>query len=131
MERPDLAAQSVELIQMQNNFKITLGELEADLLQRLANSTGDILEDVPLVENLERSKALSVEIAAKVLIAQETQVSIKEASEIYRPAASRGALVFFMMNELYMNHSFSRFSLAPFIFVVKRAINIVADRTAP
>jgi dynein heavy chain, axonemal len=69
MERPDLAAQSIELIQMQNNFKITLGELEADLLQRLANSTGDILEDVPLVENLERSKALSVEIAAKVLIA--------------------------------------------------------------
>lgn len=131
MERPDLAAQSVELIQMQNNFKITLGELEADLLQRLANSTGDILEDVPLVENLERSKALSVEIAAKVLIAQETQVSIKEASEIYRPAASRGALVFFMMNELYMIHSFYRFSLDSFIIVVKRAITIVADRMAP
>jgi len=72
MERPDLSAQSIELIQMQNNFKITLGELEADLLQRLANSTGDILEDVPLVENLERSKALSIEIAAKVAIAKET-----------------------------------------------------------
>jgi dynein heavy chain len=72
MERPDLAAQSIELIQMQNNFKITLGELEADLLQRLANSTGDILEDVPLVENLERSKALSVEIAQKVEVAKET-----------------------------------------------------------
>jgi dynein heavy chain len=57
---------------MQNNFKITLGELEADLLQRLANSTGDILEDVPLVENLERSKALSVEIAQKVEVAKET-----------------------------------------------------------
>lgn len=72
MERPDLAAQSIELIQMQNNFKITLGELEADLLQRLANSTGDILEDVPLVENLERSKSLSVEIAQKVEVAKET-----------------------------------------------------------
>lgn len=72
MERPDLSAQSIELIQMQNNFKITLGELEADLLQRLANSTGDILEDVPLVENLERSKALSIEIAAKVAVAKET-----------------------------------------------------------
>lgn len=131
MERPDLAAQSIELIQMQNNFKITLGELEADLLQRLANSTGDILEDVPLVENLERSKALSVEIAQKVEVAKETQIQIKEASEFYRPSASRGALVFFMMNELYMIHSFYRFSLDSFIIVVKRAISIVADRMAP
>lgn len=131
MERPDLAAQSKELIQMQNNFKITLGELEADLLQRLANSTGDILEDVPLVENLEKSKALSIEIAGKVEVAKETQVLIKDASEFYRPSASRGALVFFMMNELYMIHSFYRFSLDSFIIVVKRAITIVAQRMAP
>ena len=37
-ERPDLAAQSIELIQQQNQFKITLAELEADLLFRLANA---------------------------------------------------------------------------------------------
>jgi dynein heavy chain len=58
-------------------------------------------------------------------------VQIKEASEFYRPSASRGALVFFMMNELYMIHSFYRFSLDSFIIVVKRAISIVADRMAP
>jgi dynein heavy chain len=58
-------------------------------------------------------------------------VQIKEASEFYRPSASRGALVFFMMNELFMIHSFYRFSLDSFIIVVKRAITIVADRMAP
>lgn len=39
--------------------------------------------------------------------------------------------MFFMMNELYMIHSFYRFSLDSFIIVVKRAISIVADRMAP
>lgn len=116
---------------MQNQFKITLGELEADLLQRLANSTGDILEDVPLVENLERSKALSIEIAEKMAISTETQITIRENSEVYRPAANRGALVFFMMNELCMIHSFYRFSLDSFIIVVQRAIDIVAAKMAP
>lgn len=58
-------------------------------------------------------------------------MQIKEASEFYRPSASRGALVFFMMNELYMIHSFYRFSLDSFIIVVKRAISIVAERMAP
>jgi len=37
-------------------------------------------------------------------------------------------LVFFLLNELYKIHSFYRFSLDSFIIVVKRAINIVAER---
>jgi dynein heavy chain len=130
-ERPDLAAQSIELIAQQNQFKITLSELEADLLQRLANSTGDILDDIELVENLEKSKMLSVEISEKVEIAKETQIAIYDASEAYRPAANRGALVFFLMNELNMIHSFYRFSLDSFIIVVKRAIDIVAESMKP
>ena len=61
-ERPDLAAQKEELIQQQNGFKIKLKELENDLLLSLANSQGDILEDIALIEKLEFSKKLSVEI---------------------------------------------------------------------
>lgn len=101
------------------------------MLQRLANAQGDILDDVELVENLERSKMLSVEISEKVEIAKETQVQIYEASEAYRPAANRGALVFFLMNELYLIHSFYRFSLDSFVVVVKRAIDIVAEAMKP
>ena len=36
-----------------------------------------------------------------------------------------------MLNELYKIHSFYRFSLDAFIIVVKRAIDIVADRLNP
>jgi dynein heavy chain, axonemal len=35
------------------------------------------------------------------------------------------------MNELYMIHSFYRFSLDSFIIVIKRAIDIVAAEMAP
>ena len=45
-ERPDLSTKRIQLIQQQNQFKIKLKELEADLLERLANSQGDILEDI-------------------------------------------------------------------------------------
>jgi dynein heavy chain len=38
----------------------------------LANAQGDILDDIELVENLEKSKMLSVEISEKVAIAKET-----------------------------------------------------------
>jgi dynein heavy chain len=127
-ERPDLAAQKEELIQQQNEFKIKLKELEDNLLYRLANSQGDILDDIELIENLEYSKKLSTEIQEKVEIAKVTEVMINDASEAYRPAASRGALVFFLLNELYKVHSFYKFSLDSFVIVINRAIDLVAEK---
>lgn len=56
---------------------------------------------------------------------------IDEASEQYRPAAERGALVYFMMIELTKIHSFYKFSLDSFIHVINRAIDIVASQMAP
>ena len=97
----------------------------------MANAEGDSSENITLIENLENSKRLSLEIKEKVDIAKKTEIMINEASEAYRPAASRGALVFFMMNELYKIHSFYKFSLDSFVIVVNRAIDIVAERMNP
>jgi dynein heavy chain len=130
-ERPDLASQKEELIQMQNGFKIKLKELESGLLHQLATAEGDILENITLIENLEYSKKLSTEIQEKVEIAKETEIAINIASEFYRPAASRGALVFFLLMELTKIHSFYKFSLDSFIIVVNRAIDIVAEKMNP
>lgn len=58
-ERPDLAAKKLELITQQNDFKIKLKELEDELLFKLANAKGDILDDIALIENLEDSKKIS------------------------------------------------------------------------
>lgn len=101
--------------------------MEADLLRRLAEAKGDILDDIELIESLEFSKKLSTEINEKVEKAKVTEEVINTASESYRPAAERGALVFFLLNELYKIHSFYKFSLDSFIIVVRRAIKIVAD----
>jgi len=44
--------------------------LETDLLKRLKEQSGDILADLELIENLEKSKELSTEIKEKVAIAK-------------------------------------------------------------
>ena len=127
-ERPDLAKQKEELIQQQNSFKIKLKELEEDLLFRLTNAQGDVLEDIELIENLETSKRIAEEVKEKMEIARITEIKIIKASEEYRSAASRGALIFFMMNELFKIHSFYRYSLESYLLVVIRAIDIVAEK---
>ncbi len=60
------------------------------MLYKLATAKGDILENIELIENLEYSKKLSVEIESKVKIAKETESKINKTSEGYRPAANRG-----------------------------------------
>jgi len=77
------------------------------------------------------SKKTSNEIKIQVEEAKITEVAINDASEAYRPAASRGALVYFMMNDLYKVHSFYKYSLDSFMTVVVRAIKIVAAAMNP
>ena len=111
MERPDLARKKSQLIANQNKYKIQLADLETDLLYRLANAPDDILSDVDLVLNLEKSKIISEEVKIKVEFALKTQIFINEASEAYRFTANRGALLFFLMNDLFRIHSFYMYSL--------------------
>ena len=126
-ERPDLAQTKIQLIKEQNKFKITLKDLEANLLDKLTNAKGNLLENIELIENLEESKRLSTEIKEKVEIAKVTEKEITEASEMYRPSAVRGALIFFLMNELYKMSSFYMYSLESFVNVINLAIDYVTE----
>jgi dynein heavy chain len=127
-ERPDLASKKKELILQQNKYKITLKELERGLLDKLNKTVGDPTENIELIEGLEYSKKLATEIKEKVIIATETTEKINETSEFYRQAATRGALIFFLMNDLYKLSSFYMYSLESFINVIDRAVNLVAKR---
>ena len=123
-ERPDLEEQKAELIRAQNGFKIRLKELEDGLLFKLANAEGDILEDIELIENLEDTKRISVEISEKVIVAKETEVMINEARESYRTNAARGSLLFFILNDLFKINSYYYYSLNAFVIVFERAMDI-------
>lgn len=97
------------------------------MLFKLANAKGDILDDIALIENLEDSKKISIEISEKVEIAKVTEAKINETSELYRPAASRGALIYFLLSDLPKIHSFYKYSLESFIDVINRAIDQITE----
>jgi len=65
-ERPDLEELKTELTQQQNSFKISLKNLEEDLLTRLNAASDNIVSDVALVNNLETAAATSTEVKQKV-----------------------------------------------------------------
>merc|ERR1719217_1234322 len=64
VEKPELEQQKQELVRKQNEFKVTLAQLEDDLLAQLSMADpATILDNVPLIEGLEKTKQTSAEIA--------------------------------------------------------------------
>jgi dynein heavy chain len=122
-ERPDLEAKSQELSAASVQYKIQLVQLEDDLLERLANAPEDILSDVPLIEGLEATKQTSTEINIAVEIGKKTQAEIGVAREAYRPQASEGAMLYFLLTKLCAINHMYQYSLDSYVFFFFKSID--------
>ncbi|XP_034940720.1 dynein beta chain, ciliary [Chelonus insularis] len=129
VERPDLEDLKAELTRQQNDFKITLNSLEDSLLSRLSSADSNVLGDTALVENLETTKKTAAEIERKVTEARGTSKEIDAARELYRPAAARASLLYFILNDLNTINPIYQFSLKAFSVVFQKAI-VRADPAA-
>merc|ERR1740117_1445405 len=99
-ERAELEDQKQKLVEEVNANKKTLKQLEDDLLHRLANSTGNLLDDVELIEVLQMTKTTGMEVQEKLVTAAETDRRISGAREEYCPVATRGSLLYFLIVDM-------------------------------
>ncbi|VDI07166.1 dynein heavy chain, axonemal [Mytilus galloprovincialis] len=122
-ERPDLEKLKSDLTRQQNQFKISLKELEDNLLARLSAAEGNFLGDYELVENLEKTKRTAAEIEVQAEQSKKTEIDINTARELYRPAATRASLMYFILNDLNTINPMYQFSLKAFKVVFENAID--------
>lgn len=89
--------------------KNLLKNLEDSLLRELATSTGNILDNIDLIDTLEETKSKASEVMQKLNLAVKTSVELDVLRNQFRPAATRGAILFFVLadmstiNAMYQN----------------------------
>lgn len=127
IERPDLEQMKTEVTIQQNKFKISLKALEDELLALLASAGENVLEDHALVINLETTKKTVDEIEQKVLEAKITTTQIDDTRNIYRSAAQRSAILYFVLTDLSRINPIYKFSLKSFMNVFRQAIGVAAE----
>ena len=122
-EKNELEVQRLGLVEEVTNYKKKIKQLEDDLLFRLSNSQGNLLDDVELIEVLNNTKITAQEVNEKLANASETNAKITEACEEYRPVAHRATLIYFLIAEFASVNVMYQTSLKQFNELYELAID--------
>ena len=96
------------------NTKV-LADYDESLLDRLASSTGNLLDDEKLIDVLAEIKLKSKEVSEKLVEAREKTIEIGEKRESFRPVAARGAVLYFCVVEMTLVNWMYNTSLQQFL----------------
>ncbi|RXN25582.1 dynein heavy chain axonemal [Labeo rohita] len=114
LERPDLEEQRSQLIVRINTDRNQLKAIEDRILKLLFTSEGNILDNEELVQTLQESKVTSQAIKSRLVEAETTEEMINAAREKYRPVATRGSIMYFVIASLSEIDPMYQFSLKYF-----------------
>ena len=121
-DKPELEQRKSELLRAEEESKIEIGKLEDYLLEQLAGSTGNILDNRELLDSLNETKRKSGVIASSLKESLELQDSLDKEGSAYLPLAKFASLVYFAIADLAkLNHMY-RLSLSAFIGLYKKTL---------
>ena len=130
-EKAELEEQRKALVEEVTAYKRKIKQLEDDLLFRLSNSTGNLLDDTELIDVLAITKRTAQEVNERLATASDTNKKITEACEEYRPVAHRAMLIYFLIAEFATVNCMYQTSLAQFMGLYEAAIDRAEHAAMP
>ncbi|KAJ0182474.1 hypothetical protein K1T71_001843 [Dendrolimus kikuchii] len=114
-EKAEMEAERTQLIMDVTANRRKIQELEANLLHKLTTIQGSLVEDVSLIQVLNVTKSTATEVKEKLDIAKETEIKINAAREEFRPVATRGSVLYFLVCNMSLVCNMYQTSLAQFL----------------
>ncbi|ESL05658.1 dynein heavy chain [Trypanosoma rangeli SC58] len=99
-EYAELETRAIKTVMSIANGRNQLKEIEDRILTLLTSSTGNILDNEPLVTTLKEAKETSEAVTTSLEMSERTQKDIEVARNRYRPVATRGAIIYTVISQL-------------------------------
>lgn len=114
-EKSELEQKRIELISEVTSQKRKMQKLENDLLIKLTTVQGSLVDDESVLYTLNKTKDTALDVSEKLKVASSTQASINLMRENYRPIATRGSVLYFLIVEMGMVNPMYQNSLQQFL----------------
>uniref|UniRef100_A0A7S0W0F2 Cytoplasmic dynein 2 heavy chain 1 n=2 Tax=Hemiselmis TaxID=77924 RepID=A0A7S0W0F2_9CRYP len=121
-EKPELERQKSELLKAEEEMKVRLSNLEKQLLEQLASSEGNILENKALIQALTDTKVSSQEIKQSLDNSHLVQAKLDNEREVYRNFARSSANVFFLIQALKSLNYMYQFDLPTYLHLFQSTL---------
>lgn len=116
-ERPDVEELRESLVSETSENKKLLQQLEDSLLYEIVSNKGNMLDNDDLVATLENTKTSAVQVMEKLRLGAITSADINKLRNTYRPAATRGAILFFVLANMSAVNFMYQYSLTSYLEV--------------
>ncbi|XP_050311595.1 dynein axonemal heavy chain 8 [Anthonomus grandis grandis] len=114
-EKQELETERTNLIKDVTANRRKMLELEQNLLYKLTTTKGSLLDDDTVIGVLNVTKNTAAEVREKLQIAKETETKINVAREEFRPIATRGSILYFLVVSMSMVNVMYQTSLVQFL----------------
>ncbi|XP_035827717.1 dynein heavy chain 8, axonemal, partial [Aplysia californica] len=122
-EKNELEEERSKLVVDVTNNKRRMKELEENLLYKLTSIEGSLVDDPSLIEVLNTTKKTAAEVSEKLNVAAETELEINTAREEFRPVATRGSILYFLLCDLVMVNQMYSISLNQFLVLFDNSMS--------